>query len=325
MTIAAPFPWFGGKSLAASTVWKLLDGATGYIEPFAGSLAVLLARDEPCGVETVNDRDGFIANFWRAVACDPDAVAAHADWPVSEIDLTARHAWLVNRSERLRWALEDPDFYDAKIAGWWVWGQCAWIGSGWCSGSGPHVGNGAHVYDSRKLPHLSNAGRGINRQLPHLSNAGQGINRQLPHLGDAGRGIIDVMRALHARLRRVRVACGEWDRVLTDSVLRSAGSRPAVFLDPPYGEGAVEYSAGGNACGTVASKAWEWATERGDSMRVVVAAYEDGRPVPTGWSVIPWKARKGYANNDNRRREVLYASPACAPLQRATGLFGGCA
>ncbi len=26
----------------------------------------------------------------------------------------------------------DPDYFDAKIAGWWVWGQCLWIGGGWC-------------------------------------------------------------------------------------------------------------------------------------------------------------------------------------------------
>ena len=31
----------------------------------------------------------------------------------------------------------DPDYYDAKIAGWWLWGICQWIGSGWCSGQGP--------------------------------------------------------------------------------------------------------------------------------------------------------------------------------------------
>jgi hypothetical protein len=31
----------------------------------------------------------------------------------------------------------DPDYFDAKIAGWWCWGACAWIGTGWCSGEGP--------------------------------------------------------------------------------------------------------------------------------------------------------------------------------------------
>src|SRR5690606_15823004 len=117
------------------------------------------------------------ANFWRAVSWAPDEVAHYADWPVNEADLEARHAWLVQRAERLRWSLEDPDFFDAKIAGWWVWGACAWIGGGWCSGKGPHVTDGAHIYDRRQLPHISGTGQGINRQLPFLStgrgNVGQ--------------------------------------------------------------------------------------------------------------------------------------------------------
>jgi uncharacterized phage protein (TIGR02220 family) len=29
----------------------------------------------------------------------------------------------------------DPDFFDAKVAGWWVWGASCWIGAGWCDGS----------------------------------------------------------------------------------------------------------------------------------------------------------------------------------------------
>src|SRR5690606_27363744 len=129
----------------------------------------------------VNDKDGFISNFWRAVQADPDAVAHYADWPVIENDLHARHAWLVSQREQLTERLEgDPEFYDAQIAGWWLWGICSWIGGGWCSGRGPW-----QVIDGR-LVHIGNAGRGINRKLPHLGDAGQGINRQLPHLGNAG-------------------------------------------------------------------------------------------------------------------------------------------
>ena len=43
-------------------------------------------------VETINDYDGMVAYFWRAVAADPDAVPHHADWPVNENDLFARHS-----------------------------------------------------------------------------------------------------------------------------------------------------------------------------------------------------------------------------------------
>ena len=101
-TLAAPFPYFGGKSLACETVWAALGDPENYVEPFAGSAAMLLGRPNVGKVETINDADGFVANFWRAVSNDPDAVTRHADWPCSEADLEARHAWLVNRSEMAR-------------------------------------------------------------------------------------------------------------------------------------------------------------------------------------------------------------------------------
>jgi len=56
-TLRAPFPWFGGKSRAAARVWAALGDVPNYVEPFAGSLAVLLARPHEPRVETVNDLD----------------------------------------------------------------------------------------------------------------------------------------------------------------------------------------------------------------------------------------------------------------------------
>ncbi len=138
--LSAPFPWFGGKSRVADAVWDRFGDVRNYVEPFAGSLAVLLSRPTPPGIETVNDIDKYLANFWRAVAHDPDGVAMAADWPVNEADLEARHAWLVTEGARqLTQLMTDPDGYDSKIAGWWVWGLCSWIGSGWCSGEGPWI------------------------------------------------------------------------------------------------------------------------------------------------------------------------------------------
>lgn len=41
---SAPFPYFGGKSLVAGHVWDAFGGdVRNYVEPFAGSLAVMLA------------------------------------------------------------------------------------------------------------------------------------------------------------------------------------------------------------------------------------------------------------------------------------------
>ena len=83
--LRAPFPWFGGKSRIASVVWEVLGNVPNYVEPFFGSGAVLLARPHAPRIETVNDLDGMVCNFWRAVKAAPEEVAKHADWPVIEI------------------------------------------------------------------------------------------------------------------------------------------------------------------------------------------------------------------------------------------------
>jgi hypothetical protein len=137
VALKAPMPWFGGKSSVADLIWARFGDVANYVDPFCGSLAVLLARPHAPRVETVNDADALLCNFWRALGADPEAVARHADWPVSEVDLHARHLWLLDRKADVARLVADPDWYDARIAGWWVWGLCSWIGSGWCSGRGP--------------------------------------------------------------------------------------------------------------------------------------------------------------------------------------------
>ena len=304
----APFPWFGGKSGAADLIWERIGPVANFVDPFCGSAALLLTCPYDVPIITLNDADGFVANFWRAVATDPNEVATHLDWPVNEIDLFARHAWLVQQKKGLARQLEiDPFYYDAKIAGWWCWGACAWIGAGWCSGDGPwSVENGEIT--NRKLPHLGDAGRGVNRKLPHLGDAGQGVNRKLPHLGDAGQGdhLYTYMSALCAALRHARVACGDWSRVVTPSVTTRHGIT-GVVLDPPYGEGEQEYSAGGNSDKGLAERVWRWAIDHGDDplFRIAVCAYDDGRALPNGWTKVRWAARKGYQMTDTAKKTPI--------------------
>ncbi len=274
-----------------------------YVEPFAGSLAVLLARPTEPRIETVNDLDCHIANFWRAVQADPEAVAKWCDWPVNEADLHARHLWLVQglpaHRERM---LTNPDYFDAKIAGWWVWGICQWIGSGWCAERKPPI----------QLPHVGK-GMGVHRKLPHVGDAGMGVHRQLPHVGDAGRGVL--FEELHARLRRVRVCCGDWSRVTGDSVTWRHGLT-GVLLDPPYQDGNMEYVAGH---GNVSQDVAKWAIENGNNplMRIALCGYEGEHDMPSSWECVPWKAKGGYGgqskdhDNPNAKRERIWFSPHC--------------
>lgn len=318
-TLVAPFPYFGGKRRVAADVWKRFGDVTNYVEPFFGSGAVLLAREEPVSTETVNDLDGLLCNFWRAVRAAPDDVAKYADWPVSESDLHPRHLRLVQERDDLTKKLQtDPGWFDARAAGWWVWGVCSWIGGGWCSGKGPWTIAGG------EWTHLGNRGRGINRQLPHLGTRGHGINRKLPHLGTRGQGIADWMRALQSRLRDTRIACGSWERVLSPSVTWRHGVT-AVFLDPPYEEGSVDYAVGGR----VASDVRCWAIEHGNDsrLRIALCGYgEHGELAQYGWTAHRWKAHGGYSSQDgenaNASRETVWFSPHCAKHDPTT-LFGG--
>ena len=315
--LQAPFPYFGGKRKAADTVWPAFGRVDNYVEPFAGSAAMLLAAPpDAARIETINDFDGFIANFFRAVAHDPDAVAHAADWPVNEIDLMARHSWLVRHRQPIPEQLcADPTWYDARSAGWWVWGACNWIGSGWCSGDGPWVHDG-----TRLVCKEGDAGQGICRKLPQLGGGGRGINRKLPDSSTPrGEFIRAWMRELHQRLRDVRVTCGDWGRVVKDSITTRNGLT-AVFLDPPYTKGDMDYSAGGMGQG-IADDVRAWCAENGSNpqLRIVLCghAVEHDALLAQGWHTRTWKAGGGYARTDeaiaNRQSETLWCSPHCVP------------
>jgi hypothetical protein len=397
--LRAPFPWFGGKSRAAHLVWAAFGDVANYVEPFFGSGAVLLSRPTEPRIETVNDLDAYLSNFWRAVHAAPEDVAAWADWPVNEVDLHARHRWLVNGegAAEFREAMKhDPDLYDAKRAGWWVWGICQWIGSGWCSApewkgrtNAGRRARGLHTADHEQRPDLT-ASRGMlsveNGKRPHLWRGGMGVHakrerdlagaanwekrpvlahgnrgvhqvrEQVPHIsGDAGaagsgihasgkmpksdRGslsrlqgsrqvIVEWMLALADRLRRVRVCCGDWNRVLGASSTEKIGVT-GVFLDPPYGADAGRdpslYTHDDLA---VAAAVREWALEQSGNrrLRIALCGYEGEHIMPDSWQCVAWKAPGGYAasagNTENAARERIWFSPSCEPvLKRQPSLF----
>jgi hypothetical protein len=331
MTLRAPFPYWGGKSRAAALIWDALGDVPNYVEPFGGTLAVLLGRPHAPHLETVNDACGFIANVWRAIQHDPDAVASYADRPSNECDMHAIHSWLLAQRSPLTAQLEgDMDYYDAKVAGLWLWGLCCWIGSGWCSGTGAWQVVGGQLVKTETQG-------GIQRQCPHLGNAGQGVQRKRPHLGQGGcglgvqslaarnEGLYTWMRALCDRLRYVRVTCGDWTRVLGPSVTWKHGLS-GIVLDPPYSHSertkdlyAVEAD--------IAPAVQAWCLANGDNplLRIVLCGYSEEYTLP-GWRVVPWKATAGYSgqnrdrDNQNQARERLWLSPACVEQQLA--LFG---
>jgi hypothetical protein len=270
LTIHAPFPWFGGKRKPAPLVWDRFGNVVNYIEPFFGSGAVLLARPHAPTIETVNDIDCLLVNFWRATQYAPEEVARHADWPVHETEMHAWHVELVKQKAAVRAALEaDSRWFDAELAGKWVWGLCAWIGSGWCSGKesrqvpdiGARAENGGGRGVHSKPMRLPALGAGSGGQDDHpcahygkgVHSQGMRLSRQLPSIGgnnpddggtksNRGMGVhsvanrthlYEVFQQLRARLKHVRVTCGPADRILTPAVTWRHGTT-GVFLDPPY-------------------------------------------------------------------------------------------
>jgi site-specific DNA-adenine methylase len=291
--LQAPFPWFGGKSRVAHLVWERFGDVPNYVEPFAGSLAVLLGRPQWGGdrSELVNDADCYLSNFWRALKENPRGVLEAADWPVNEADLHARHSWLCAQEEFRRRMLTDPKYCDVRIAGWWLWGICAWLGGGWC-----------------RTPYQRRPSLG-HRGILKLS------------IRDAWRENVEQwMLRLSERLRWVKVCCGDWRRVLTPLATIGAGVT-GVFLDPPYSaEADRDRGIYGAEDLRVAHDARQWAIDHGQDLRLKIAlcGYEGEHDMPDDWECVAWTAHGGMAyrgngrGKENKHRERIWFSPSCS-------------
>src|SRR5687767_3866623 len=86
-SINPPLKWHGGKHYLADEIVGLMPQHVHYVEPYAGGLAVLLARDPANSTlwlpphkgvsEVVNDIDGDLANFWRVLQHPDDFARFH--------------------------------------------------------------------------------------------------------------------------------------------------------------------------------------------------------------------------------------------------------
>lgn len=327
----APFPYFGGKRMAAQDVWNALGDAGHYIEPFCGSCAVLLARPKSHRgrVETVNDADGMLVNVWRSIRHYPDLVAEECAIPVMEAELHAR-LWAVRRKRTrdfLAW-LEGNEWHcDPKLAADWLYCTCASIGDCW-GDSGPwHVVGGKMVNApaaARGFDCACYTPPGIARELPHLGDAGRGINRELPAVGGSagasGRlgNLMQYLRALADRLERVRICCGDWRRVVASPSVLYAGQRTAaVFLDPPYSVSPGLYAVGAS----VSEDVREWCAAAPEDVRIALCGYGNDHDalLERGWSKVEGTAGgSGYGKVGAKERERMWLSPAC---RRETTLF----
>ena len=127
------------------------------------------------------------------------------------------------------------------------------------------------------------------------------------------------MGELRDRLRRVRVCCGDWTRVLTPAPTFRQGMT-AVFLDPPYSlEAGRDMSIYSHESGDIAHAVREWAIANGDNplLRIALCGYDTEHDMPGSWERLSWEAQGGYANlgdgqgRVNAKRETVWFSPHC--------------
>ncbi|MEM1355955.1 MAG: DNA adenine methylase [Planctomycetota bacterium] len=339
--LKAPFPYFGGKSKIAREVWSRLGDVRNYVEPFIGSAAVLLNRPHAPGVETINDEDCYVANFWRATASEAGCleVAKYADYPVSEIDLHARHRHLVlgpDVAGFLQQMRTDPDYFNPKFAGWWAWGLCCWIGGGWCTSHGERADG------SRKetLPSLSSS-KGCNLQVrrPAISQGGWGLNaaatlhNKRPSLSDGrgGDGTKGVTSKLPHQIPNLSGDAGATGRGVCKTLPEG---RPVITDAFSRGRGV---NANDDASTCAARREWltQWFMDLRDRLRAVRSCcgdwqrvcdsdstltriggdFKDGKQSGTGVFLDP-----PYSKNAERMKAIVAELLGEAP--RGGGLFG---
>lgn len=121
-TLKPPFSYYGGKTTLAPNIAGLLPPHEHYVEPFAGSLAVLLAKS-PSTAETVNDLDGDLVNFWKVLRDQPGALERAAMLtPHSREEYEASGTLDCDELERARrvWVrLTQGRSHSMKPTGWW--------------------------------------------------------------------------------------------------------------------------------------------------------------------------------------------------------------
>ena len=293
--LKAPFPWFGGRRKIAPTVWERVQKPRVYVEPFAGSIAVMFANPYwEDTLEIVNDLDGMVTNAWRSMKFDPEQTKLHSKWPTSELDLHARSTYCASKRDELEAKLRaDPEFYDPKIAGWWMWGLCVGIGD-------------TFIAQKKSIPRLMKMS-GMQGKTFDWDGFFQSMTERLEH---------------------VRIACGDWKRVVKPSVLDRFTGSTLVFLDPPYAR-TERHDTYAHESYTVASEVEEWCLEHGDreDLQIVLAGYEGDYALPSSWDVVAWQTNGGLSvfgegkGKENSKRERIWFSPSCSGPKSVLDLF----
>jgi len=302
--IRAPFPYYGGKYTIVDELNRRFGDVDVRIDPFCGSAAWILASP-PARTEIINDLYADVVNAYRAIRADPDAVAYYCDYPVSEVDRLAR-VWTLRETlpERAARCAADPDWYDARAAGYYLYTVSTDI-------KAQPYKRGVWVVEDEKLIKRSGAD-GVTKSIPNMVRR-RGIDKV------RYAALVVWFRQIAERLRNVYILCGNWRRAVSTFPSGKYGVT-AILIDPPYPDYGHLYTT--DAQPSVWLDAARWAVECGDNpnVRIAVCGYwspETDAVFPAGWGRFRWRAQGGFGNqrrngvNENRRRECVWFSPHC--------------
>ena len=290
------FPYFGSKKCYASMCWERFGDPNTYVEPFAGSLAVLLRRPQIYSnkrrFEIVGDLSGKICNFWRALKIDPEAIAKEIVYPPIHLDMQARNKFIKDWCEVNKAKLElNPDYCDVKVAAWFIWGQCLSIGLNFGSCNDPQVPNMA----GSALSQVQSI-----YQSMSVNEAVDYNNKLLSQIAD--------------RLASVAIFNKPWKSCFSGRVMEHREAEEvAVFLDPPYKlEKRSKTYENEHQSETAAEASYEWAIEHGEKYRIAYCCHEGDFPVPKKWEVN-YKELHAHTSSINRGKvlDCIMFSPKC--------------
>ena len=157
----------------------------------------------------MGDLNGYVVNAYRAIQQAPDETARYAWWPSFHADLTARHRWLVRWGKDgggLARLMDDPEWFDPKAAGWWIWGISNWIGiSHFCAAAF----GGTH---REQITHCDATGQGMGTAADRVNTPGgdDKIPATFPEM--VGRGVHSARHASPALTDHIPVTSLEGAR-----------------------------------------------------------------------------------------------------------------
>ncbi len=186
--------WMGGKGRMLGKLFPLFPAHEHYVEPFGGAATVLLNK-APCGgVETYNDIDEGLVNFFRVIA---DSHLFGKFRRRVEALPVSRKIWEISRDEWFERSSELDQSPSVELAAAWFVVASQSFGGKFGKSWGSVVENATQGRASTISVWLSRVER-----LP----------------------------AIHARLQNVQIECADWRDVLR----RYNGPGYLAYCDPPY-------------------------------------------------------------------------------------------